>query len=70
MKRMKGWVEAMTIRFKKRPQKTCHASRWLCARQRRHRKSELIKKLRPTSEAMGYTVTCVAFTHVAVANID
>ena len=42
----------------------------LCARQRRHRKSELIKKLRPKFEAMGYKVTCVAFTHVAVANID
>ena len=33
-------------------------------------KSHLIKLLRPKFEARGYTVKCIAFTHVAVANIN
>ena len=33
-------------------------------------KSHLIKLLRPKFEALGYTVRCIAFTHVAVANIN
>ena len=33
-------------------------------------KSHLIKLLRPKFEALGYKVMCIAFTHVAVANIN
>ncbi len=33
-------------------------------------KSHLIKLLRPKLEALGYKVMCIAFTHVAVANLN
>ena len=33
-------------------------------------KSHLIKLLRPKLEGMGYKVMCIAFTHVAVANLN
>ena len=32
--------------------------------------SHLIQLLRPNFEALGYKVRCIAFTHVAVANIN
>ena len=33
-------------------------------------KSHLIKLLRPKFKALGYNVMCIAFTHVAVANVN